>query len=248
MNLKASLKYHLLDNRKAIIIFYIVILFVIGLAFTFAFSSTVTGDPSLVSIQIAGVDGATMIFLFILGLNSFKERFRMFIQNGISRKTMFVSFILSTAIISVGMALISCFLVILGKLSVLSNEQISFQGMFEQIYGYQTFFKQLFFLACVYMAVILIGYFITVLYYRMNKGGKIAVSVGVPAFLIAGLPIIDYSLAGGAINNTIAFAFTYSFGLYNGANPYYGMFTCLCTFTLFSGLVWLLMRKAVIKD
>lgn len=110
------------------------------------------------------------------------------------------------------------------------------------------FFEKLLFTICLYAAVSMIGYFITALYYRMGKGAKIAVSVGVPAGLLIMLPIVDASLFHGKIGRTIGRLTSFAFGYSNKANPYYGMVTLLLIFAVFSALSWLLVRKAVIKD
>lgn len=254
MKLNASIKYQLADSKKSILVFYTVILSVITLTF---FSALKAIDSITVTANVGGIEGATIIFLFIVGLNSFKDNFRMLLQNGVSRKTMFKGFILTSLIIAIGMSLIGNIILQLGKLMVLVNDKIIFLGMFEELYGqryignssgFQINLEGTLFWICVYSTVLMIGYFITVLYYRMNKGGKIAVSVGVPVFLMIGLPIIDLTLINVEIYGTMLKIFLFAFGFFNGANPYYGMVTCILIYLLFSVLSWLLIRKAVVRS
>ena len=81
MNIKSVVKYQILDNRTAILVFYIVVVCVIAL-----FSVSVS-DADFA--RIGGFEMAAVIFLFIVGLNSFRETFRMMIQSGVSRRSMF---------------------------------------------------------------------------------------------------------------------------------------------------------------
>jgi hypothetical protein len=200
---------------------------------------------------------ASVIFLFIVGLTSFKDPFRMLIQNGVSRKMMFQSLIQSFVFICVVMALIDKIIALLSQFVASLNEELFFIGMFEQLYGqrylgastdFQMSFEGLLFNICFYLMFVMVGYFISVSYYRMNKGAKVAVSVGVPVFFFVALPIIDASLTNGVISGAIYKLILFVFGFSNGSNPYYGMVTCLLSFALFGGLSWLLMKKAVVKD
>ncbi len=58
----------------------------------------------------------------------------------------------------------------------------------------------LLFAVAFYLAASMFGYFITVLYYRLNKGGKIAVSVGVPAVVFVALPLVGAFVLNNTIN------------------------------------------------
>lgn len=83
MKRKAAVRYLLHSYRNPLLIFYGIILLVSLLVCT------------LMEVQVAGegkvssVNGASVIFLFVCGLNAFKEDFCFFLQNGVSRKTQF---------------------------------------------------------------------------------------------------------------------------------------------------------------
>jgi hypothetical protein len=82
----------------------------------------------------------------------------------------------------------------------------------------------------------------------MGKGAKIAVSVGVPVGLFIGLPVVDGIVSQGAIGRGFGRFIIYAFGFSNGANSYYGTITLILICAIFSGLSWLLVRRAVMKD
>jgi hypothetical protein len=252
MNLKSVVKYQILDGKIAIPVFYLVVLSVMVLLFV---SVAEPGEGS--SASISGLEMATIIFLFIVGLNAFRETFRMMIQNGISRKTMFKGFVFMTLVLSAGMSLVNVILLWIGKAMMAANDNIVFMSLFEQLYAIryegntsilQPVLEGLLFTICLSAAAMMFGYFITTMYYRLNKAGKIVVSVGVPALLIIGLPIFDAVVTNGLIHRSLWRFISFAFGFLNGCNPYYAMVSSLIGFALLAALSWMLVRKAVVKD
>ena len=253
MNIKTAVQYRLFDSKRAIMILYTTILSILLLTFLLASLAMQNyGLHDLSSLEIA-----TMVFLFVIGLNSFREVFRMFVQNGISRKTMFFSQVIFTFILSVGMAFIDKWAVFLGSLSKKVNVNFTCTGFFELLYGqrYAGYTNRIpmhlegfIFNICNYAALMMLGYFITILYYRMNKGQKVTVSVGVPVFLIVVLPILDSILFQRAVGKMISSIWRVAFGFSNGYNPYFGMVTGLFATAVFGGLSWLMIRKTSVKD
>jgi len=255
MNLNVSLKYQLHDSRKAIIIFYGVVIALILLTIV----STRLFDNSFVTTKgtIGGIEITTMVFLFVLGMNSFKETFKMFVQNGVSRKTMFIGQLLSASLISLGMTMINTIIDAVCKKIVPVNEDFSYESIIEIMYksryesyspGVLMLLEKILFALCMYAAAVMSGYFIAALYYRMGKGAKIAVSVGTPVGLFVVLPVVNTLVFNGRIGRAFGRFIIFAFGYSNGANPYYGMVTLLLISVIFSALSWLLARRAVIKD
>lgn len=245
MNLKVAVKYRLYDNKKGMLIFYTVILTII--ASMFLFSSLMKGNAQIQG-SIQGLEFASAIFLFVLGLNSFTEDFKMFMHNGISRKTMFISQVASTLVTCSIMALIDTVLSLISKSISVVTDGIYTAGMLEMMYGIRINIIGSFiisFLLCFFMYISLIaaGYLITTLYYRMNKTQKIIVSIGVPALLFVILPVVDTLLLKGVLFSGFAKITAASF-----INPFMCMLSCFIIFGIFTALSWLLVRKAVVKD
>lgn len=92
----------------------------------------------------------------------------------------------------------------------------------------------------------MLGLFITTLYYRMNKGQKIAVSIAVPVFLIFSLDAIN-DITGGQLGNAISGMFAILCGMTSGCNPYIGMLSMFIFAAVGAALVFALVRKADIK-
>ncbi|GAB1476483.1 hypothetical protein MASR2M70_13170 [Bacillota bacterium] len=256
MNTQKVIKYQINEFKTSMLVFVLVIvgiMLLIGISMV-NINMTVNGE---VSSTMGGMEMGIVIFLFIVGLNSFRENFRFMIQNGVSRKTMFKGLVISTAIIALAMSLINVVILVVGKAFAEATDGLTFMGSFEQIYGMryagggndlQLAFEGLLFLICISAAAMMFGVLITTMYYRLNKLAKILVSVGIPVSIIIILPLVDFTLTGGQISYAIWRFSIFAFGFQNGANPYYGMVTCLITFAVCAAISWLLMRRAPVKD
>lgn len=244
MNLKVAVRYRLYDNKRAMIIFYIIILSVFIFSLILA---NVIRDTHSGRLLLGGFDTASMIFLFVLGMNSFKEVFKMFIQNGLSRKTMFLSQVLFVALICPVMAVADRLLAIIGGLlSTLSNQFFTtglFEEMFEQHAVVRFSLVSLLFNISMYILAAMVGFFITTLYYRMNKIQKIMLSVGVPVLLFTVLPVLDTIFLEGMITRIISTIVVFAF-----SNPWMSMLTGVVLAMIFGGLSWLLVKRAVARD
>jgi len=206
VNIKAASKYQLKDYIKSLKIYYLVILLVI---IFFTLLDKVWGGGGNGSYN--GFEVTTAIFLFICGLNSFKITFLMMIQNGVSRKSMFISNAISILTASFLMAVLDRIMLLLVNTIGNAIGGISYNGLFDALYGYRldshnsfnSFVVQLEIILAtwmVYIVATVAGYFITTLYYRMNTTLKVIVSVGVPASVLFIMPLLDSLIFKGKIS------------------------------------------------
>jgi len=256
MNIKPAIKYNLNNFRKSLSIYYLVI--VLFYIFSLIMGVVVEGQSTM-----NGTDIIAGGFLFIVGLGSFKDEFHMLIQNGVSRKTTFVAYIMNLGIAAALMTVIELILeaVFSGITSITGIDNVRFGLMFESIYagryaGTGVFLRTVetfLWVAALYLALGMLGFFITNLYYRMNKTLKIIVSVGVPSIIFIGFPIVNNFMgnklveAGGRL---VLFILGYPEGgspYSSDATPYHMILFCLALFVICGGLAWLLMRRAVTK-
>ncbi|MBD3110287.1 hypothetical protein IEO70_18330 [Bacillus sp. AGMB 02131] len=245
MNGSLSVKYYMQDYKKSLLVFYGIL---IGLQIISVAPALVNSN---INVSSSGLEVASMIFLFVAGLNSFRVPFLFFLVNGVSRKTMYKSAIVSFTIVSAVMAAVD-------TLSGLVFYRLAdYITIFEQIYGprygieafqynLQFIFERFIWLFCLYVLAIFIGYFITVLYYRMDIIWKYIVSIGVPAFLFLGIPTIN-NMTDGKVFVFIAETFLKTMGLWNGHNPYIAMLSFVGGAIIFMILGNLLTRKVIIK-
>jgi hypothetical protein len=268
MNIKAAYYYQLGDHKKSIIMYYIILMVVYLLlltTMTFSVSTvqttTYTGTSGVtahttVSGSFGGMEWATIIFVFVAGCNAFKETFGMLIQNGVSRKTLFISRCITAVSISVIMATIGkVFLILFKLLTKISDGTLTCSSLYEQLYlkeavGFGSFrlhAVSYIFDIFMYLCFMTLGYVISLVYYRLNKSGKIALSVSIPVGLFLVLPIVDSTFTDGKISKAIFKFFDFAFGVSSG-HPVNAMITCFVGFLLLSLCSWLLVKKSTVHE
>ncbi len=242
MRLTPALKYQLSGFKWPVIIYYYVIY---ALLITIGVYQAIYQGRSFMSF--GGFDGASIIFLFVVGLNSFKSSFHMFAANGVSRRTMFLSFIAASGMICAGMALID-------SINALVIRQfVYYEPMVMQLFasryvggGFMLFAEGFLWMFFSYAASIMLGYFITTAYYRMNRPLKLIVSIGVPVLAFIILPILDNVLFDQflttAFRNIAAFCSGQSTG-----SPYVAMVSNAAIAAIAGYLSYLLARRATVK-
>lgn len=251
MYLKSVIKYTLYESKKSLFIFYCVII-----AVMLGFFSIAAGVEKG-TVNFSANETIGMTFIFIASLVSFKESFRMLIQNGVSRKTTFMGQVIWILCMSGIMSFVDRILGLFCALGNLINSRfIAGGGLLENLYPSRyvydpgnilTHLAGIAFSICLYIAFAALGYFIVLLYYRMSTPLKVAVSISVPCFLFIGLPIID-NLTNGKISYFFDRVGQLIFGV-NGSNgPISAMLFSLVCAALLCGLGWLLIRKAPIKN
>ncbi len=246
MKLKSVIKYNISSIKSSVLIFYLV-MFAVIILMSSSINIKSSGDGNSYS---GGAEMASVVFLFIMGLNSFKEDFLFLSVNNIPRKLQFKAFLISTLSVCCIMAAIDT----------------AYSSILSQFFTYKTAFIQIYekwigqtstplvvisvfiWSAVLYLAAYLIGYLITNLYYYMNKTAKIIFSVGVPVWFVILLPIIDSSITKGKIVNFIGNVFRYLGGVQNTVNPYIAVLSLLLVSVATTSLSFLLVRRAIVKN
>lgn len=247
MRLKSVIKYNISDMKNSVIIYYVVIAAIMGLlAFTQQIRVVNIGSSDNIGF-VSGAE-ASAIFLFVCGLNSFKQNYLYLSTNGITRKAQFYGFLSSSAIVAGAMAFIDT------ASTNIINIFIDYRPMFYQLFGSftaessQLLITVINFLwsTAVYLLAIVIGYFITTLYYRMSKILKIIVSVGVPALLMIGSPILGIYLYKS--NCAEEFSAVLSFLMDGNGNPNVSIIISILETAIIAALSYMLVRKAPVKE
>lgn len=239
-------KYNIKSNLKSIIIYYcILITFVTSITF-------LSGDGG----NTSGIEFATMIFLFVLGLNSFKENFYFAQANNISRVDYFKSLSITILPIALGMSIID---VILNRIyNIFSVGPMIYDmgyGDFPSIYNIlnkelwiqsnnvQIIIRTVTFLFAFYIAAFAIGLLITMIFNKSNKTMKILMFI---------IPIAIQVILANVAFNSPEFAkktevfFNNILGL-NTKNSYMAVITFICLFIISMSFVYMLVSRAVVK-
>lgn len=255
MKTKAAFKYQLSDARKSLVIYYVIIY---TLLVIMAISDIAIKNQD-VNGTIRGIESASIMFIFVAGLNSFKNTFHFFLVNSLSRLTLFKTFTLGIFSIGGFMALVdtingyifSSFTRYRSLFYQLYSKRYEVYGGLAQLHGRLSYHGESFLWSLfIYTLAGIIGYFVTVSFYRMNKFQKIIVSVGLPILFLIVIPFLDYRFFNRSISNGIIKFLTVAFGFSNSfnPNPYISMLTSAIGFAVFAGLSYLLIRKATIKE
>ena len=229
MKLKAAVRYYLNDFKKPVIIFYGVLLALFGIQLLLA-TLLKLRDPSS-----GGMESATAIFAFVVGLNAFKAPFRLFLQNGLSRKTLYTGFIAGVLLLAAAMTILDQAFGWFRGIFVpyTSSYMERFGSLYKNGGELRGFFDGLLWSFLSYASAAMTGLMIGSLFYRMNKALKLVVSIGVPALFIIIIPLIDSLFTHGAITafliNVVAFAFGYGVTM----RPSTGLFGLLFQFADF---------------
>jgi len=246
MRVKSVVKYNLNEMKNGILIFYGIILLIIIL-FTISFVSVSINDSHS---SLSGIEMSSAVFLFVVGISFFKQNYLFLSTNGVTRKAQFSGFLVTSVVIAAIMAAVDT---IYGDIL---PELVNYNPLFKQAYSgfaatapnFVTILTGFAWSTFLYLSMLVLGYFIRVLYYRMSRLLKIVVSIGVPAFYTVILPILDFKFTKGMISKWITELCKTMAGLNGGYNPYAGiMFTIMGTVIL-ACLAYLLMRKAPVKD
>jgi hypothetical protein len=190
----------------------------------------------------AGVgDMIALITIPVLSLVSFSPSFKYLLAQGITRKKFFwgaSATVLLTALAA--MVLVVIFYLINLKVSnVIMLYSLIYHG--DNILGLAAWeFGALFFLAA-------LGWFICLVYYVSNLLTKYVVTI-IP-FVLGGLLILFDAMAHGAIGRGFVGFLKAAMGITgSGANPFIGMSSMLAATVVVEGLIYLLIRRASIKD
>lgn len=241
-------KYQILSSIGAIRIYYLIYLSVIMLIS----ASIVTSDGRATS---SGLDFSTMIFLFVMGLNSFKSNFFMSQANNVSRKSFFRGLIVGVFPITFVVSLID--LIINRAQNVFAKCATTYDmiyGNYRNMQSYmnwtqsndiKTLFGTLIWQFAIYSAIFIMGILISLCYYRSNKIVKVIISV-IPALIIG----FSYNINNTFIsifNINIAGIIPAAFG-WHSQNPYIAVFSLSVLMLVFSMSIYLLTKRAIIKD
>lgn len=246
MKFVSAFKYHLSEFKKPLIVFYIIIYSIVILTTV----PELFFPPMYKESTISGLELASIIFLFVCCLNSFKSHFKMLLVNGVSRKTMFKSYLTTVAVLILTVAIIDTISSLI--FSSISNYKSLYFGFYYARYrmvpevSLQVITEGFIWRILAYAVASISGFIITLLYYRMDKPLKLAVSIGVPVLFFMIIPFINNYLLDGEIEYFRERVSDYIAGY--GTNPYTWVMIGAAIFVVLSILSYLLMRRATVKE
>lgn len=186
------------------------------------------------SNRVTGLEFASVIFIFIAGLNCFKTNFKFLQFFHVSRRTFYFASALSLLAVAAGMTIIDT---ILGKLFALI---LPYHTLFETAYGQSGFLYPIVWEFALLTMFAVGGWFITMLYYRSNKILKLVISLSpiyVPLLFRLANPFMD------EVMKVLAFLFGFSH-----SPSWINVLGMTITVLIVLGLNFLLIRRAPVKN
>jgi len=221
LNLKPAMRYQMSYMWKSFITVFGIAMAVVTLVMIFFSVNIADGEAHILFFQITQ-DGAintvihfnmaaVMLFMFfIVGVSGIREDLRFYLQNGLSRRTVYASTVLSSAASGLGVGFISALFNLTG--SILPGFPVrGFMFSDLQTYTALNFIGDLLLHTLCFFLAWQLGSLISLIYYRLGKIQQVVFSVLGIAILIFGLPFslaavitrADFETLGAAFSSTL---------------------------------------------
>lgn len=227
-------KYQLHDSSRAVLTYYLImasLLVFLALVRWFA--------PAPGPINMSGLEMSTAVFLFVAGLNCFKPSFKCMSAFGVSRRRFFGQNVLAL------LALAGLATVVDTLFAAIYRMFLNYKSLQEILYPSSNAFSGIIWLFFVHTAAVMLGWFITLLYYRSGKQLKLLISLS-PVFLSIGLGFAN-TFTHGKVSSAIR-AFFLSFWGAKTMNPHIAVMSLSLSIVLLGTLIFLMIRRAPVKN
>lgn len=224
-------KFQARDPIKAIMVFCVIRILIVLLI------AAIIGHDASGDVQVDGMAVATVIFLFVHGLNSFTTGFRFTQANCVSRRTFFLANMAVLLVIALAMAAIDV------TLARVFRQLIPYQGMMEQIYGTAAVLPDLVWSFACYALAAISGWMLNLVYYRSDRPQKISFSLGLLWILL-----ILGNRNGGVVGGAIIKFSGVVLGLSGIPNPVVAAFSFMVVTVGAAVLTFQLIRRVTIKS
>jgi len=249
MNVRPAFTYKFREIIKGIAVFYGIMVAILTGVIYLAYINLSNNNTTTSNFSAFMVAAANT--LFVIGIVTIREDIRLMMQNGIGRRTIFITELLLTLSISLILAVAGELLIAIGQAITANWQGIFITDIYQLIYTYESNYKMSFlqhlesiaFAFSIYVCATLAGMLISLIFYRLSKIGTIIVAVGSPLFLFIILPItLKRSGAGYLLRSVLMAVFQFIH-----SSPWAFIFCSLLATIFISIFSWLLMRRAPVK-
>lgn len=239
-------KYQLNSFKHATSIFY-------GIFITINIFIIYMANRTNGNVSSSGIEFATIIFVFVTGLNIFKESFYFIKGNNVSRR----DYLIGTALSLIGFSAIASIIdIILNRLyNIFINSPMIYDmafgnynqfgdGSWVQKSDLTTLLGSFLMQWGLCIGAISLGFLINLMYYRANKLVKLIISISpvvliiIVNFISGNFPNLSTKISG-VLNEIILIA---------SKNIYSMFLSLLIVFLIEIGISYLLIRRAIIKE
>lgn len=192
MNLKPAIRYQIREFLVGGFVFWAVNAVIIALCFAGFLAFGPAGD-GIISYNGYGI--ASAVFAFVYGMILPRQAIRLCAQMGVSRRTAFLSLLLTTVLGSLCVAVAGELLLSGSRMAArFSHFREQFLGLFNMIYpdynvGLARHTMPVLYTTIAMLALFALGLFFTFLFWRLNKVGCIIAALAIPVVL-TGVPAL----------------------------------------------------------
>lgn len=237
--LKSSILYVCSTKIMPICIFYllqfIIITFIIILIKLFV---PPEGQSGMNSMEIN-----SLVFVGIMGVMSFICDFKMLLQNGFTRKYIFIATIIQFMFMSSLIALVD---VVLGQVLHCMNH--NYNSIFGCLYGYNHLFMNWYWLALLYMLILSLFYMCVLIFNKAGKKNALYIGIIVGGVLLLIITLFVYVFSKETIQSIFLFIKQAMGFMANGTinviNP--AITFLLCT-VLLESISYIIIRRTELK-
>ena len=196
-------------------------------------------------VVIKGTAGSNdiivMVWVFVLGLVIFTPSFKYLLSQGMSRRRFFLALSVSMALLAAAFAVLSTIFY------AISLKVAKVMMIYDFIYPNHNIFSVLVWEFAVLLFLGMLGWFIRMVYYQSDRKTKFIVTFA--PFVAVSLLIFFNALADGRIGRGVWEFLKVVMGLtMTSPNPYIGMASMIAGAVVIGGPIYLLLRRAQIKD
>ena len=236
--LKAVLQYECFTSFKYIWYFYGIQYTIIALIAAIVAIST----GSLQNMGSNCLEFNTMVYAGILGVLGFKEDFKMLIQNGFTRKYIFIAALCLFAFICGITSLVDT---VIGNL--LHFFIPGYTSLYGAIYGYNNIFANWLWLFFFYMFICCLFYFIILVINKIGKTFSVYLGVACSCFCLLVIALFKFVFSPQLTENIVQFLLKTMGFLTNGVNAFLPLLTFLILAALFALFSYNILRRSELK-
>lgn len=239
--LQTAIRYECLTSVKYIWIFYTIMLSIV--AAVFITLKLCLGNNE--NISMSALENSSIIYIGILGVMGFTEDFKMLIQNGFTRKYIFISTISMFMFMA---AVLAFFDTIIGSAVPLIIPD--YRNIFGLIYGIKNqYLLNWLLLFLTYTFVSSVTYFFVVLFNKIGKYFFIAFMVALGIILGFIVPLLFvYVIPENIIQNIFTFLSRIAGFTADGTINYlYPIVSLIIGAGIFGGITYLILRRTELK-
>ena len=188
---KSAVLYEFSIKIKAIGIFYLIQYMVV--AFIFALIALFTDENEVGSNAL---EVSTIIFLSIVGVLGYKEDFKALIQNGYTRKYIYLSTVCMFILMSATMALIDT---VIGN--TLHHFRVGYFTLYGGLYGYGNLLGNWIYLAVLYFMCCNLAYFAVLVINKVGKLVSLFMGVGLGGLVLIVIALFRFVLSSQVVHS-----------------------------------------------